>query len=188
MCMCLCERRVFMLCGRPHASETGCARIAWCVFFFFTCMCAVANGVCRVCEVGKAVVSHPQASIACYHGSHTAGTPPPHVLLFFFLPTSLPYPLPPPPSPPLLFPLWLTDDSPTTTTNDITTPSLTLCCGESYCTLRFSRLLSSANQQGKPECHPFIHKIRLKSLKHLSLTTVTAYFSDVIHYNLYTVI
>lgn len=74
-----------------------------------------------------------------------------------FLPTSLPYPLPPPPAPPLLFPLWLTDES-YPTTNDITTPSLTLCCGESYCTLRFSLLLSSANQRGEPECHPFIHK------------------------------
>lgn len=40
--------------------------------------------VCLACAIGKAAVSHPQAGIACYHGSHTAGTPPLYVLLFFF--------------------------------------------------------------------------------------------------------
>lgn len=113
------------------------------------CVC-----VC-VCVVGKAVVSHPQASVVCYHGSHAAGTPPPHVIFFYpplFLILFLLLQL-------LLF-FFLSDSqmTPTPTANDITTPSLTLCCGESYCTLRFSLLLSSANQRGEPECHPFIHK------------------------------
>lgn len=60
---------------------------------------------------------------------------------------------------------WL----PTTATDDIITPSQTLCCGESYCTSRFSPLGSSASQQDRPKCYLFIHKILLKSLKRSSL-------------------
>lgn len=111
-----------------------------------------------MCEVAKAVVSHPHASIACYHGSHTASTPPPHVLLFFFYPPLFL----------ILFLLhrllffFLSDSQMTPPPPPMTSlpPSLALCCGESYCTLRFSLLLSSTSQQGKPECQPLIRKMR----------------------------
>lgn len=125
VCVCLCERPVgdLCLCCASYIQRASHARKpSLCMHDRFLQVCAygvsIPVRVC-VCAVGKAAVSHPQASVACYHGSHTAGTPPSHVLLFFS--TSLPYPLPPP----LLFPFWLTNDSPTTT-NDITTPPNTL--------------------------------------------------------------
>lgn len=51
-------------------------------------VCVTVHGehLCVVCAcvAGKAAVSHPRASVACYHGSQAAGTPPPHLPDPFF--------------------------------------------------------------------------------------------------------
>lgn len=166
--VCVCEGGAFMLNGDAlNASKEA---MIVCMIYYSV---HVYHGGWRehpcvmwACKVDKAEVSHPQASIACYHGSRTAGTPPLHVFFFFTHLSSLSS------SSSIssssfssLTHRWL----PTTATDDIITPSQTLCCGESYCTSRFSPLGSSASQQDRPKCYPFIHKILLKSLKRSSL-------------------
>lgn len=136
-------------------NETGCV-----------CVCVTVHGVhihalcVHVWLVKQRWVIHwPAFPVTMGHKQQVPHLPMSPILLFFFnsKPTSLPYPLPPPPTPPPLFPLWLTDDSHPIAC-DITAPLPTLCCGESYCTLRLLPLIGG----GKPECHPFIHKFRLR--------------------------
>lgn len=88
-------RGMFMFNGGVCSSNTMKEALYACMtcYYVFACHGEWREHPCVLCvcacAVGKAVVSHPQASIACYHGSHTAGTPPPHVCVcvcvcFFF--------------------------------------------------------------------------------------------------------
>lgn len=172
---CVCASKgmcAFTLCGSGGDTLLMCVCLHACCAFTCMCVCVMVYGVsipvcCMcMCEVGKAVVSHPHASIACYHGSHTASTPPPHVLLLFFNLTNIS-------SLSSSSSSYISSSSFSSLTHrwlphhhqwhHHSLPSTLLWWIILYVEI-FSLLLSSTSQQGKPECQPIVRKMRRSSV------------------------
>lgn len=170
-----------------HHFTCKCVYVSYVVLMSCTsCLCTrvmlVHNGEWRehprvrcvhTCEAGKAVVSHPQASIALL----------PWVTLSRYS-TSLPCPPPPPPSPPFssLNQRWLPPFPLSPHQWHHHPPPLTLCCGESHCTLRFFsapllRPSSSINLKASLVTGAFL-SLRVGGDWHPLQTTCRTYITD----------